>query len=55
MKRIDKDRTAYRELFTEAEWSRKESYHMCVNTSGKGINALVPGIGEYAKAWLEQK
>lgn len=55
MKQIDKDRAAYRELFTEAEWGRKESYHLCVNTSGKEIKALVPGIGEYAKAWFEQK
>lgn len=54
MKQIDKERAAYRELFTEEEWGRKESYHLCVNTSGKEIKTLVPVIGEYAKTWFEQ-
>ena len=55
MKQIDKDRAAYRELFTEDDWGKKESYHLCVNTSGKEIKALVPAIAEYAKLWFEQK
>ncbi|MBQ7839463.1 MAG: cytidylate kinase-like family protein [Lachnospiraceae bacterium] len=55
MKQIDKERAAYRELFTEGSWGRKESYHLCVNTSGREIKTLVPAIGEYAKLWFEQK
>lgn len=55
MKQIDKDRAAYRELFTESAWGRKETYHLCINTSSREIKALVPGIGEYAKLWFEQK
>lgn len=53
MKRIDKERAAYRALFTEDEWGKKESYHLCINTSGKEIKTLVPLIGEYAKKWFE--
>lgn len=55
MKQIDKERAAYRALFTEEDWGRKESYHLCVNTSGKEIKSLVPAIGEYAKRWFEQE
>ena len=55
MKKIDKERAAYRALFTEADWGRKESYHLCVNTSGREVKTLVPAIGEYAKLWFEQK
>lgn len=55
MKKIDKERAAYRALFTEADWGRKESYHLCVNTSGREIKTLVPAIGEYAKLWFEQE
>lgn len=33
MKQIDKERAAYRELSTEDTWGRKESYHLCINTS----------------------
>lgn len=52
MKQIDKDRAAYRELFTESTWGKKESYHLCVNTSGKEIKTLIPALAEYAKAWF---
>lgn len=55
MKQIDKERSAYRQLFTEAAWGRKESYHLCVNTSGREIRSLVPAIGAYAKLWFEEK
>ena len=54
MKQIDKERAAYRALFTEEDWGRKESYHLCVNTSGKEIKTLVPAIAEYAKLWFAQ-
>lgn len=55
MKQIDKERAAYRELFAETQWGRKETYHLCVNTSGREIKALVPAIGEYAKIWFQGK
>ncbi len=55
MKQIDKERAAYRELFTEEEWGEKESYHLCVNTSGKEIKMLIPAIAEYVKLWYGQK
>lgn len=55
MKQIDRERAAYRELFAETKWGQKESYHLCVNTSGREIKTLVPAIGEYAKIWFQQK
>ena len=55
MKQIDKERAAYRELFTEEDWGRKESYHLCINTSGKEIKMLIPAIAEYVKIWFDQK
>lgn len=55
MKQIDNERAAYRALFTEEAWGRKESYHLCINTSGREIKSLVPALGEYAKIWFEQR
>lgn len=55
MKQIDRERMMYRALFTEGTWGRKESYHLCVNTSGREIKSLVPAIGEYGKLWFEQQ
>lgn len=55
MKQIDRERAAYRGLFTEADWGRKESYHLCINTSGKEIKVLIPALAEYAKLWFGQE
>lgn len=52
MKKIDKERASYRALFTEERWGNKESYHLCINTSGKEIKRLVPAIAAYAKVWF---
>lgn len=54
MKQIDKERAAYRELFTEDKWGRKECYDLCINTSGKKIKNLVPGVAAYVNAWFGQ-
>lgn len=55
MRQIDKGRAAYRELFSEDEWGRKESYHLCINTSGQEIKTLVPAIAEYARCWFQHR
>lgn len=52
MRQIDKERAAYYELFADKEWGRKESYHLCINTSGKEIKMLIPAIAEYIKVWF---
>ncbi|MBQ8213447.1 MAG: cytidylate kinase-like family protein [Clostridia bacterium] len=54
MKEVDKERAAYRAMFTECDWGRKESYHLCINTSGKEIKTLIPGIAEYVKLWFSE-
>lgn len=54
MKQIDKERAAYRSLFTEEDWGRKESYHLCINTSDKEIKALIPAVTEYVRLWFGQ-
>lgn len=55
IKQIDKERAAYRELFTENDWGKKESYHLCINTSGKEIKSLIPAIAKYVQLWYGQE
>lgn len=55
MKQIDKERAGYCELFSENEWGKKESYHLCVNTSGQAIKALIPALAQYARDWFSQQ
>lgn len=52
MKRIDKERMAYREVLSDEGWGNKESYHLCVNTSNKEIKKLIPGLAAYIKCWF---
>lgn len=51
IKQIDKNRAEYRKTFADGSWGRKENYHLCINTSGKEIKSLIPGIVSYIKAW----
>lgn len=56
IKKIDAERARYHEMFSDTRWGRKESYHLCVNTTGVEIKALVPVIAQYARCWMaEQK
>lgn len=55
MKQIDKNRAAYRALHTGSDWGKKESYHLCINTSGKELKTLAAALAEYAKLWFGQK
>lgn len=54
IKQIDKERIAYRRLFTETDWADMASYHLCVNTSGIEIKTLVPAIAAYTAAWFQK-
>ena len=52
MKQIDQERAAYRGLFTEEEWGKKEAYHLCINTSDTEIKTLIPALAEYVRLWF---
>ena len=53
MMEIDKNRASYRAMFTDSRWGSKESYHLCINTSGKEIKKLISGVVSYVNAWFE--
>ncbi len=54
MRKIDRDRAGTRSILCDNRWGDKESYHLCVNTSGKDIDALIPGLVAYIKAWFAE-
>lgn len=51
---IDKARACNRALFTDAKWGAKENYHLCVNTTGVEIKAMVPTLAAYIRAWFAE-
>lgn len=55
MKEIDRNRTKYRDYFTNIRWGAREGYDLCINTSGKEIKALIPPLAQYIRCWFEQK
>ena len=42
MKEIDRNRASHRAMLASSHWGSKENYHLCINTSGKEIKALIP-------------
>ncbi len=52
MRGSDKRRRNYRAMFTDKKWGMGTSYHLSVNTTGKVIKDLVPGIVAYINAWF---
>ena len=53
MRESDKRRRSYRAMFTDKKWGEGGSYHLCVNTTGKVIKDLIPGLVAYINAWYE--
>ncbi len=55
MKKVDKERASNRRAFGGGGWGKKESYHLCINTSGREIKELIPSLVAYVNAWFEGK
>lgn len=54
MQKIDRDRAANRLIMTDGEWGKKETYDLCINTSGVEIKRIVPALAEFVKLWFEK-
>ena len=53
IKDTEKKRERYYRAFTERSWGSKENHHLCVNTSGKEIQDLVPAVAEFCRVWFK--
>ncbi len=49
---IDAGRIKQRKLLTDSDWGKKESYHLCINTTGQNIKNLVLPLAEFAKRYF---
>ncbi|MDO5346856.1 MAG: cytidylate kinase-like family protein [Lachnospiraceae bacterium] len=55
MKYIDKNREIYHDLLSDTKWGDKENYHLCINTSGRTIKSLIPGLTAYIYDWFQNQ
>ena len=49
---VDVGRSKQRKLLTDSDWGKKESYHLCINTTGQNIKNLVLPLAEFAKHYF---
>ena len=54
IKRIDAERARYHGLFSDIPWGDKAGYHLCVNTTGAEIKAMVPALAAYISGYIER-
>ena len=53
IKQVDKARANYHSIVGNTGWGQRESYHLCVNTTGLEIKQFVPLLADYATRWFD--
>lgn len=53
IKQVDSGRKKQRQIITDSDWGEKESYHLCLNTTGMNIKSLIPPLAEFVKSYFE--
>ena len=53
IRQVDKARANYHSIVGNTGWGQRESYHLCVNTTGLEIKEFVPLLADYATRWFE--
>lgn len=51
MKRIDRSRAEYHDIISSRAWGQKESYHLCIDTTGIEIKKVIPAVANYYRLW----
>lgn len=51
-RQIDAGRAKHQRFLSDAKWGSKESYHLCVNTSGLEIKTIAPVVADFAKSYF---
>ena len=47
---VDKSRAKYYEFYTGQTWGKMQHYHLCINTAGREIKALIPAVHAFVEA-----
>lgn len=55
IRKIDGKRARYHRIYQDTEWGDKAQYHLCVDTTGVPVKALVPSIAEYISCWFRHR
>lgn len=53
IREVERSRAQFREMYDDSKWGSRESCDLCVNTSGREIKSLIPGLAAYARCWFD--
>ncbi|MBR5428899.1 MAG: cytidylate kinase-like family protein [Firmicutes bacterium] len=52
IRQVDKARANYHSIVANTGWGKRESYHLCLNTTGLEIKEFIPLLADYAEKWF---
>lgn len=52
IKQVDAGRKRQRKIITDIPWGKKESYHLCINTTETNIKSIVPSLAGFIRNCL---
>lgn len=55
IKRIDKNRSEFREIIADSKWGDAKAYHACFNTNGWDIKELAAAVSDFSMQWFSKK
>ena len=55
IRQVDKSRANYHSIVSDTGWGRRESYHLCLNTTGLEIKSVIPMLTEFSRLWFQQQ
>ncbi len=54
IKQVDAGRMRQRKIIADSEWGEKETYHLCLNTTGMDIKSLVPALADFVRCYFKK-
>lgn len=54
IKKIDKNRKNSYALLSNRNWSEKENYNLCINTTNIEIKSIIPPLASYIENWFKE-
>lgn len=55
IRQVDKSRANYHSIVANTGWGKRESYHLCLNTTGLEIKEFIPLLADYARKWFDAR
>ena len=54
IKSIDAQRKKYHAILSDIPWGDMHGYELCVNTTARELEKMIPSIAQYACAWFDE-